>query len=216
MAPLTLHLIDPELIDSSWARQQLDDAERARADAFVFPRDAERWTRVRAAVRDRLARHLQISNADLQWNFGVHEKPSLVANDLAFNLSHGGSLSALLVATEGPVGVDLEPVDRGKDLIEAYEAFCHPDEIPELPPGDKSQALISLWTAKEAFLKAVGTGLSLAPQKVRVLEDRAFGPMPEFERLRMIRPTHPCLSHHSLAIAAPAGLDEVHVIPPSP
>ena len=213
MAMLSLSLIDPLQTDMEWAREQLDAAERDRADAFVFPADSDRWTRVRAECKRLLAAHLGVAPDPLRWKLGPHDKPSISGHDLAFNLSHGQSLSALVISSMGPVGVDIEPISRGSELIEAYESFCHPDEMRMLPGGEeRARALIELWTAKEAFLKAIGTGLSLPPEKVTVAGDRAHGPHPELAGLHLIRPTHPDLDQHALAIAAPHPVTEVEVI----
>lgn len=214
MAAILLHLIDPTEIDPAWARAQLDPGELTRADRYVFPADALRWTCVRAECRRLLAAHLDIDPAEIRWEFSTHEKPSILGQDLAFNLSHGDTLSALAISPEGPIGVDLELRRRGKDLVTDYAAFCHPKEIARLPTDDPSLTLIEIWTAKEAFLKALGTGLSLPPEQVCLENQHARGPLPGFESLHLIRPEHPRLGEHAIAIAAPLALTEVEVRPP--
>lgn len=214
MAAILLHLIDPAEIDPAWARAQLDPSEVARADRYVFPADALRWSCVRAECRRLLGTHLGIDPAEIRWEFSAHAKPSILGHDLAFNLSHGDTLSALVISPQGPIGVDLELRRRGKDLVNDYAAFCHPEEIATLPADDPSQALIQIWTAKEAFLKALGTGLSLPPEQVCVRENQARGPLPGFKSLHLIRPSHPRLSEHAIAIAAPLDITEIEVHAP--
>ena len=212
MADIRLHLIDPTKIDAAWARSVLSLDEKERADRFVFPDDARRWTCVRAECRRRLAEHLDLPIDEISWEYGAHEKPSIIGHPLAFNLSHSKSLSALAIATKGPIGVDLEPEARGEDLVEDLHAFCHPEEIARLPDLGRGRALIELWTAKEAFLKALGTGLSQPPEQVSVNGRTARGPVPGLETLHLIRPHHPALGQHALAIAAPLELSEVQVL----
>jgi 4'-phosphopantetheinyl transferase len=211
MASVILHLIDPSEIDLDWAKSQLNAVERARAAAFVFAADRDRWTRVRAACRERLGSHLGIPASSIEWVFSINDKPSIAGHDLAFNLSHGDTLSALAISPVGPIGVDLELTRRGEEIIEDRHAFCHPDELETLPEIDRGRALIELWTAKEAFLKAVGTGLSLPPDQVCVRENSASGPLAGFESLHLLRPHHPRLSLHTIAIAAPRELTQVDV-----
>ncbi|MBK1828218.1 4'-phosphopantetheinyl transferase family protein [Haloferula rosea] len=212
MADIQLHLIDPTKIDAAWARSVLSIDEKARADRFVFPDDARRWTCVRAECRRHLAAHLDIPIDEITWEYGAYEKPSITGHPLAFNLSHSKSLSALAIATKGPLGVDLEPEARGEDLVADLHAFCHPEEIARLPDLGRARALIELWTAKEAFLKALGTGLSQPPEQVSVDGRTARGPVPGLAALHLIRPRHPALRHHALAIAAPVELGEVEVL----
>ena len=70
----------------------------------------------------------------------------------------------------GPLGIDLEPVDRAACLLECESSFCHPDEIVALPaqPADRARQLLRIWTAKEAILKALGTGLTHPPEAVTI------------------------------------------------
>lgn len=212
MADVLLHLIDPTTVDLDWARSALTPDERARADRFVFPADARRWSCVRATCRQLLADHLKIRPDELQWELGAHDKPTIAGHDLAFNLSHGDSLSALGIASTGPIGVDLELRIRGQDLVADLTSFCHPEEIARLPQGDKAETLIELWTAKEAFLKALGTGLSLPPEQVSVHDNLAHGPLAGFESLHLLRPKHPRLDQHAIAIAVPSEIHGVEVV----
>jgi len=216
MAAVLLHLIEPASIEPAWASSMLTPEELERADRFVFPADARRWSCVRAETRRLLADHLGLDPRDLRWDYAEHEKPSIAGHNLHFNLSHGDTLSALAIAPLGPVGIDLEPRKRGADLVADLEAFCHPDEIRRLPEEGKDQALIELWTAKEAFLKALGTGLSQPPEQVCIDGAHARGPLAGFDSLHLLRPEHPRLEQHAIAIAAPPEILHVEVAPPRP
>lgn len=205
MADIELHLIDPCHGDADAARAELTDAERAQADRFVFPHDARRWTIFRAEVKRRLARRLGIPVAAIDWQAGEHGKPFLAHRDLHFNLSHTNDRAALVIGSCGPLGVDLERLDRGHGLIGCEHGFCHPDEIRDLPddPDQRATELIALWTRKEAVLKALGTGFSQAPQEVLVACDEAHGPVAGIERLHLLQPEIAGLEEYALAIAAP-------------
>ncbi len=81
---------------------------------------------------------------------------------LHLSLSRAPGLAAAAVTDAGPVGVDLEEVART-----AFSGFAgvalHPDER-----ADTARERGRVWTRKEAFLKAVGTGVALDPRTVRV------------------------------------------------
>lgn len=87
-------------------------------------------------------------------------KPFLKDLPLAFSLSHAGHFAACAVSSS-PLGVDIESARCTMALAERH---FHPDELSylnSLPAASQPDALLRLWTAKEAFLKALGRGLSL-------------------------------------------------------
>lgn len=85
-------------------------------------------------------------------------KPILSNGDY-FNLSHTGSL-AMLVVHNNPIGCDLQVPSKAilsRHVFHPHELQCL-QALPEGPQRDR--LFLRLWTAKEAFLKAIGTGLS--------------------------------------------------------
>lgn len=84
---------------------------------------------------------------------------------MQFNLSHSQGLALYAFALDGNVGVDLEALRPVPDADQIVERFLSPSERAEfrsLPGELKQRAFFQCWTQKEAFLKAVGDGLSLA------------------------------------------------------
>ena len=75
-----------------------------------------------------------------------------------FNLSHSGNF-VMLAISDTPVGCDIEQLHKA---ILTKHVF-HPNELAKLssfPEGDaRNFEFLRLWTAKEAFLKAIGTGI---------------------------------------------------------
>lgn len=96
----------------------------------------------------------------------------VVANapDLHVNLAHSDTLAVVAVSTLSPVGVDVE---RLRPVGEALIATaCTPGESDRLrgrAPAEREREFLQLWTAKEAFLKACGRGLSVEPAMVDAL-----------------------------------------------
>jgi 4'-phosphopantetheinyl transferase len=80
------------------------------------------------------------------------------------SLSRAGELVAVAVSTAGPVGVDIESLDRVAAAGFDDVAFSAAER--ESITGDHDRA--RLWTAKEAVLKARGTGLRVDPRTVDV------------------------------------------------
>ena len=173
---ITIHAVRPHGIPLELAAACLTDDEKSRAARFRFPKDATHWTACRAALRQILGREIELPAHDVPLVFSEFGKPTLAApfDSLHFNLSHCPDLALVAVGIDGPVGVDLEALERASQLPECENSFCHPEEILTLPTeiNLRASALLRIWTAKEAVLKALGTGLSHPPEQVRI----TFGP----------------------------------------
>lgn len=95
---------------------------------------------------------------------GEHGKPYVVNIPAHFNISHSGKYTVLAIS-DRPIGVDIEEI-REFSAITARKLFSE-DELSYVagnaPSRRKSlmqQCFFEVWTAKEAFLKYLGTGLS--------------------------------------------------------
>ncbi len=212
-----IHLITPAEIALDGAIECLIDEEKLKAGRFRFPKDAAHWTACRAALRAILAREIGTTPHDVPLVYSKFGKPVLAPpfDSLHFNLSHCPDLALIALSDRGPVGVDLESVDRAPDLLECVHSFCHPDECRELPDDTSARSLqlLRIWTAKEAVLKALGTGMSHPPESVRIEfeADRASArsdlPLDGIED-QVIHPLrHPKLFRHLAAVSAPRGVE---------
>lgn len=139
----------------------LSPDERARADRFLFPQDRAAFAAARAWLRRILAGYLGRDPAGLRFGYGPDGKPHLAGSpSLRFNLSHSGGRAALAVASGREVGIDIEAIRPVEPHI-AGRVFAA-GEIrtwSALPPADRLAAFFRCWTRKEAYLKALGTGL---------------------------------------------------------
>jgi 4'-phosphopantetheinyl transferase len=173
---VVIHLVDPSTVFSETAQAYLTNEEKSRAARFRFPQDAIHWAACRASLRMILGKTIHLPPQDVPLNYLEFGKPILASpyNFLHFNLSHCASLAAIALSTDGPVGIDLEAKERAPELLECESTFCHPVEILRLSTesAKRSFQLLQIWTAKEAILKALGTGLSFSPVDIQtVFED---------------------------------------------
>jgi 4'-phosphopantetheinyl transferase len=79
---------------------------------------------------------------------------------LHFSLSHSRDLVAYALSAS-PVGIDVE-APQGDDMPDVVAQF-HPAEITaigSLPPSRRAGATLQCWVRKEAYLKAIGTGIA--------------------------------------------------------
>jgi 4'-phosphopantetheinyl transferase len=146
--------------------------ERARAERFRSSRDRARWISARVALRQILTEYTGMMAAEFQLIYGVHGKPALVGeSSLRFNLAHTGERAALAVAWDREVGIDLEPIDLGLDVLSLLAVACSQTEgarIAALAPVARPEAFLTCWTLKEAYLKGIGVGLSRDPRTVEI------------------------------------------------
>ena len=155
-----------ELAEWEW----LSDAERARAERLVRPRDGRRFVRCRGALRVILGRLLDAPAGSVAFQTGPGGKPILpFAGDspdrrpLHFNVSHSGELALIAVSRRFELGVDVEktrPISQAERIVESYFTEAERAEFLAVAEADRPAAFIRGWTRKEAILKAQGVGLA--------------------------------------------------------
>ncbi len=163
------HLDDDRDIALTKAWQLLSGDETARAQRFHFDRDRNRYARGRGFLRSMLGQVCGQDPAGLIFGTGAQGKPFLQNSDLAFNLSHSRDLAVLAISRSGPLGLDLEFIDRAADIAGLARTCLTPGEtdvLAALPEAQRRARFFAFWTAKEARMKLTGEGLSLPPQQI--------------------------------------------------
>lgn len=154
-------------------RQILSPDERHKADRFATSRLRTRSVAARGGLRLALGRLLDVDPAALRFFYGLHGKPMLAEPDssLQFNLSHAGGLAVLATSAGQAVGIDIErlgalPAELLDQLAPGEQA-----RLAGVPAADRACAFFACWTRKEAFVKAVGLGLTMPFRGFDVLSD---------------------------------------------
>jgi len=155
--------------DLARAALLLSGDERACAERYHFPIHRARYIAARGALRAILGDILAADPAGLRFVYGPHGKPALAAQSggatLCFNVSHAGDLALVAVTERRRVGVDLEQARPDLAYLEIAERFFSPREVAALralPPPRQQEGFLRCWTRKEAYIKALGVGLSLS------------------------------------------------------
>jgi 4'-phosphopantetheinyl transferase len=134
--------------------------ERARAARFAFERDRRRFIVGRARLRQLLGARLGAAPQSLDFVYGAHGKPALARRaerrDLRFNLAHHEGVAVYAFAEGAEVGVDVEAVRRLEDADDVAQRCFSPAEHEVC----RTCGFFYCWTRKEAFVKALGCGLS--------------------------------------------------------
>jgi 4'-phosphopantetheinyl transferase len=151
----------------------LDPEERERVARFKFPAPRNQFLISRALLRRALGRYLRIEARDVHFRTGANAKPELAeGRDLHFNLSHTEGVTVFAIARNRQVGVDVERVRADTNAMELAERFFSRPEVEWLraqPAAQHIPSFFSCWTAKEAYIKAQGEGLSLPLSSFGVL-----------------------------------------------
>ncbi len=208
-----VHRVVPDHIGADL--RLLSDDEKKRASSFRFEKDASQWIACRTALREILGKAAGLPPGEVPLCVGTHGKPLLSPpfGAIHFNLSHCPDLALVAVASF-PLGIDVELWGRAGDLLGCEETFCHPDEIARLSRESVARAssLLEIWTAKEAALKAHGTGLLLAPQDLSVdfsTEPATLHFPGDFPAQKIFRLSHPALVEYSAFISSAIPSPEV-------
>lgn len=128
-----------------------------------------------------LAGYLRSDPADVELATATHGKPALAdpASGIHFNVSHSGDWTVVAIARVA-VGVDVERVDprrATKRIADRFLTAAERDLIQTRAGPHGDAAFFMVWSRKEAYLKAVGTGLSVPFSKV----DSSGARLPELD-----------------------------------
>jgi 4'-phosphopantetheinyl transferase len=164
--PADAWLFDVDLSEEELAALYplLDCDEQARSMRFRFARDRDRFIARRGRVRRLLGSYLGEAPQDIAFHFNDFGKPLVVGDDaLQFSLSHSHGVALCAVAWDRAVGCDLEWQDADLAARETADRLFSPREradLDRLAPSQWIEGFYNCWTRKEAFVKAIGRGLS--------------------------------------------------------
>jgi len=161
------------------AADVLSPDERKRADRFQFEVHRRRFIAGRGMLRLILGHYCDVQPAELRFDYAPNGKPTLRRGEgtccsgdaLHFNLAHSDGVGVLAITRVGPVGVDVEQVRGFPELSEFVRHVASAREAAEfstLGCEAQSAAFLTLWTRKEALLKAIGEGIGQSLDRVEV------------------------------------------------
>lgn len=141
--------------------------ERQRASRFAFESDRRRFTVARARLRELLGSRLGVRPDAIELQYGTHGKPALAGRfadaGLQFNVSHCGDVAVYAFSSRREVGIDVEAIRDLPDADAIAGRFFSRREqaaYKALHTRHRLLGFFQCWTRKEAFIKALGEGLS--------------------------------------------------------
>lgn len=140
----------------------LDARERDRLRMMRSADARLRFSAGRWLARHVLARRLGCRESDVELTVGPHGRPSLASGRFDFNLSHAGSIVVLVLGATR-VGIDVEASGRVANWRSITRRFFSAGEtaaIEACAEEERRTAFFRTWVRKEAFVKAIGTGVA--------------------------------------------------------
>jgi 4'-phosphopantetheinyl transferase len=145
----------------------LDREEQARANRFHFEKHRRRFMVARGFLRLLLARYLDTKPEDVRFSYGPYGKPKLQGEHhpdrLRFNVSHSHEIAVFGFAYDHELGIDVEYINHDfarEDIASRFFSRSEVETLNALPDQQKTKAFFRCWTRKEAYIKAIGSGLS--------------------------------------------------------
>lgn len=148
-------------------RQYLSSSELYKASRFRYRIHRSRYIARHAILRLILQRYLEIPPAEIIIENRDYGKPMLASlhdSSICFNLSSSHNMALFAIACQREVGVDIErikPAIASEPIAELFFSSLETSTLRALPADMQVKAFFDCWTRKEAYIKALGTGLSL-------------------------------------------------------
>jgi len=163
----------------------LNPEESAQQKRFHFERHRHAYLITRALVRTTLSRYAGVAPAEWVFEKNQYGRPHISAchaglPPIHFNLSHTDGLIVCAVVLGREIGIDVEDITRGGELVKIADRFFSPSEVAELhtvPEATQESRFFDYWTLKESYIKARGMGLSipLGDFSFHIGDDRRIG-----------------------------------------
>ncbi|WP_107670767.1 4'-phosphopantetheinyl transferase superfamily protein [Cyanothece sp. BG0011] len=192
----TVHIWKTNLEQSSIHVQNsfnlLNEEEKIKAQRFRFEKHQQRYTLARSSLRKILSFYLGISPQDIKFQYNEYGKPELLDKintiNLQFNVSHSENIAIYGITCDYLIGVDIEyirPMSEAENLARRFFSQAEFEQISLLSSQEKEREFFKLWTAKEAYLKAIGKGISGGLEKVEIStkKPRKFMSLPECDHI---------------------------------
>jgi 4'-phosphopantetheinyl transferase len=167
-----VHIWKASLETSNSVIQKLEHVlskdEATYASRFHFEKDRRYCIVARGMLRMLLSYYLNSDPSQLRFSSNSYGKPFLTFPSLNprlhFNLSHSRDLALYVFSYARQVGIDVEYKRAEIDIDSLARISFSSNEqafLRSLPDNLKCDAFFNCWTRKEAYIKALGEGLSV-------------------------------------------------------
>ena len=159
-------LIDTKDITSKEIEEALvflNNADLKKISKFLLKQNYNERLIVYAILKCFLGNFLQIPLKNLELIYNSYGKPYLNKTPIHFNISYTHKYALIGFHSNLCIGVDIEQESKELNLLDMVDKFLLPPEKKWLFDEhiDPKRGAFTLWSAKEALLKAMGTGFGI-------------------------------------------------------
>lgn len=147
----------------------MNEEKQKKVNRFHYEDDQKRTVAGEMLARKAVAEWCNISAEEITFGKNEHGKPFAENLNVQFNISHSGNMIVCAV-DDKPIGIDVEQI-RSVNLKIAKRIYTEDelrylfgydpaeDDFNKSPCDEMLVRFFELWTAKEAYLKCIGTGI---------------------------------------------------------
>lgn len=176
LAKNTTHIwrvkLTEQLINITYFQSLLNADEITLAQSYFFRKNSHCSIISRACLRILLGNYLKCDPSSIILHKNKHGKLFLSAEpDFFFNVSHTDEFILYAFTKMAPIGIDIEDTRRDIKFLDVARLFFAKGEMEKLnrlSENDLRSAFFRVWTKKEAFIKAVGNGMSFPLKQFEV------------------------------------------------
>jgi 4'-phosphopantetheinyl transferase len=146
----------------------LNPQEKSAAYRFVFERHRLNYIFAHGVLRQILGAYIDRPPGEIQFRHNAYGKPFLLEagerERTQFNMSHSHGIVLVALTLDRRIGADVEQLrtlDSFPAIAQSNFTTQERAYISGFPPEQQQDAFYKCWTRKEAFIKAVGKGLSI-------------------------------------------------------
>ena len=153
----------------------LSAEEKKKADRFKFPHLKRQYTVFHATLRKMLAYYLGVNEKKIAFTRGTYGKPAVSEDinhlNIQFSMSKSSESGVYAFMIGNEIGIDIEKINQLPDMVNIVKRHFTTDEnhiFENMQDKEKLGWFYTVWTRKEALLKAIGTGLYVPLENIDV------------------------------------------------
>jgi 4'-phosphopantetheinyl transferase len=144
----------------------LSENEKERGRRFSYDIDSYFFSVRHCLLRIILGHYLQCPPAEIRFINNHYQKPTIVYPDtsIQFNTSVSSNRFVAAFCQHQSIGVDIEQIRQIENINQLSKDYFTPNEAAWVYTHSESMletAFFSIWSKKEAFVKATGQGLNI-------------------------------------------------------
>lgn len=155
----------------------LDQKEKEKMEEYYFYEDRMRYVAGKVITKLVLIQYLEEEEISfLSHKFGKPYYKSISGKqDIEFNISHSGEMILVAFSRDAKIGVDIQEIIDCSEYLEIARSFFEPEEVKNIEESNSKELFFQYWSAKEAYLKAIGVFIPMSSLQCAYMIERERG-----------------------------------------